>query len=103
MEGYSPLPPTPRRVSGWLPTRRACASVERTVAPNQAPGKTRSAAYLASPVSFSGPSRRNGRTGRARPGVGVPEGTTTGVSTTGVGGADGIVLIVTALSLRLGR
>jgi hypothetical protein len=42
------------------PTNRAWASVERMVAPYQAPGKTRSSAYLASPVSFAGPSRRRG-------------------------------------------
>jgi hypothetical protein len=41
-------------------TKRACASVERIVAPYHAPGKTRSSAYLASPVSFDGPSRRSG-------------------------------------------
>ena len=34
---------------------RAWGSVERMVAPYQAPGKTRSSAYFAVPVSFSGP------------------------------------------------
>jgi hypothetical protein len=37
-------------------TKVACASVERIVAPYQAPGKTRSSAYFAAPVSFAGPS-----------------------------------------------
>ena len=41
-------------------TNVACASVERIVAPYQAPGKTRSSAYLAAPVSLAGPSRRSG-------------------------------------------
>jgi hypothetical protein len=40
--------------------RRACGSADRIVAPYQAPGKTRSSAYFASPVSFAGPSRRSG-------------------------------------------
>jgi hypothetical protein len=35
--------------SGSIATRRACASVERIVMPNQAPGKTRSSVYLAAP------------------------------------------------------
>ena len=51
---------------------RACASVERIVAPYQAPGKTRSSAYLAAPVSLAGPSRRSGAAPRARPGAIVP-------------------------------
>ena len=53
-------------------TNRACASVERMVAPNQAPGKTRSSAYFAAPVSLAGPSRRSGPAPRARPGAIVP-------------------------------
>ena len=57
-------------------TNRACGSVERIVAPNQAPGTTRSSAYFAAPVSFSGPSRRAGGTPRARPGTVVPVGMT---------------------------
>ena len=53
-------------------TNRACASVERMVAPNQAPGKTRSSVYFAAPVSLAGPSRRSGPAPRARPGAIVP-------------------------------
>ena len=48
--------PSPRSI----PSRRAWGSVERMVAPYHAPAKTRSSAYLASPVSLSGPSRRSG-------------------------------------------
>ena len=55
----------------------ACASVERIVAPYQAPGKTRSSAYLAAPVSLAGPSRRSGAAPRARPGAIVPGSITT--------------------------
>ncbi len=61
--------------------RRACASVERMVAPYQAPGKTRSSAYFARPVSFSGPSRRLGeaaarpRASSSGPGANSGEGT----------------------------
>src|SRR4029077_18938324 len=40
--------------------RRARASVDRIVAPYQAPGKTRSSVYLAAPVNLAGPSRRRG-------------------------------------------
>ena len=58
-------------------TNVACASVERIVAPYQAPGKTRSSAYLAAPVSLAGPSRRSGAAPRARPGAIVPGSTTT--------------------------
>ncbi len=58
---------------------RACASVERMVAPNQAPGKTRSSAYLAAPVSLAGPSRRSGAAPLALPGTIVPGWTMTGV------------------------
>src|SRR3954469_8405834 len=39
---------------------------------------TRSSAYLASPVSFAGPSRRSGAAGRARPGAMVPGATISG-------------------------
>ena len=49
-------------------TNRACASVERIVAPYQAPGKTRSSAYFAAPVSLAGPSRRSGAAPRRAPG-----------------------------------
>src|SRR5256885_1817783 len=82
---------------------RACGSVERTVAPNHAPGKTRSSAYLARPVSFSGPSRRSGKADRARPGAGVPGGTITGDSTTGIAGAieGGATRVVIRASLLL--
>jgi hypothetical protein len=38
----------------------ARGSVDRIVAPYQAPGKTRSSAYFAAPVSLAGPSRRVG-------------------------------------------
>src|SRR5215203_2082300 len=55
----------------------ACASVERIVAPYQAPGKTRSSVYLAAPVSLAGPSRRSGAAPRTRPGVSVPGSITT--------------------------
>ena len=65
---------------------RACASVERIVAPYQAPGKTRSSAYLAAPVSLAGPSRRSGAAPRARPGTIVP-----GSTRTGAGGAVRVV------------
>src|SRR4051812_45168604 len=58
------------------PTKRARGSLERIVAPNQAPGTTRSSAYFARPVSLSGPSRRSGTAGRARPGAIVPGWTT---------------------------
>ena len=64
--------PVERR--GRARARRTCAwaSVERIVAPYQAPGKTRSSAYFAAPVSLAGPSRRSGGnaarpTGRDRP------------------------------------
>ena len=67
-------------------SNRACASVERIVAPNQAPGKTRSSAYFAAPVSLSGPSRRSGATPRARPGAIVP-----GRMTTAPGGSVRVV------------
>src|SRR4051812_7496545 len=39
---------------------------------------TRSSAYLASPVSFAGPSRRSGAAGRSRPGAIVPGATISG-------------------------
>ena len=42
-----------------------------------APGKTRSSAYFAAPVSFEGPSRRSGAEPRARPGTIVPGSMTT--------------------------
>ena len=50
-------------------TKVACASVERIVAPYQAPGTTMSSVYSAVPVSLAGPSRRSGAAGRARPGT----------------------------------
>ncbi len=56
--------------SSSSPSRRACASVERMVAPYQAPGNTRSSVYLASPVSLPGPSRRSGA-GVASPSTGA--------------------------------
>src|SRR5215207_9327156 len=56
----------------------ACASLERIVAPYQAPGTTMSSVYRAVPVSFAGPSRRNGAAGRRTlPGTAVPGWTTT--------------------------
>ena len=52
--------------SSSMPSSRACGSVDRIVAPYQAPGKTRSSVYLAAPVSLAGPSRRSGSGARAR-------------------------------------
>jgi hypothetical protein len=72
--------------SSSIASRRACGSVERIVAPNQAPGKTRSSAYFASPVSLAGPSRRRGAAGRARPGAGASTGMTSGVASGAEGG-----------------
>ena len=69
--------------SSSIASRRACGSVERIVAPNHAPGKTRSSAYFASPVSLAGPSRRRGAAGRARPGAGASTGMTSGVASGG--------------------
>ncbi len=69
-------------------TNRACASVERIVAPNQAPGKTRSSVYLAAPVSLAGPSRRNGAAPRARPGHDRPGLDDDGVGRGGARGQD---------------
>src|SRR5436190_24188930 len=65
-------------------TKRARGSLERIVAPNQAPGTTRSSAYFDRPVSLSGPSRRSGAAGRARPAAIVP-GSTTRASGAGPG------------------
>ncbi len=45
-----------------MPSRRACASVARTVAPYHAPGTTRSSVNCEAPVSFAAPSRRTGST-----------------------------------------
>ena len=56
--------------SSSIASRRAWGTVERIVAPYQAPGNTRSSAYSACPVSLAGPSRRVG-IGTARPGTGV--------------------------------
>ena len=58
---------------GRSPSSRACGSVERIVAPYQAPGKTRSSVYSAAPVSLAGPSRRVG-SGTATPRTGVEDG-----------------------------
>ena len=69
--------------SSSMPSRRACGSVDRIVAPNQAPGKTRSSAYFAVPVSLAGPSRRSGDAGRARPGAGHRCGRMSGVVSAG--------------------
>src|SRR5689334_1229252 len=74
------------------PTKRAWASVERIVMPNQAPGKTRSSAYFASPVSFAGPSRRSGPPPRASPGTIVPGATMSGSGAARVG-ATGLVRV----------
>ena len=78
-------PPSSRSMA----SRRAWASVERTVAPNHAPGNTRSSAYFASPVSFSGPSRRSGNAS-IRPRLAAP-----GLTVTGFGAAvrPGVVVV----------
>ena len=47
--------------SSSIAEQRGVRSVERIVAPYQAPGKTRSSVYSAVPVSLAGPSRRAGR------------------------------------------
>ena len=56
--------------SSSIASSRACGTVERIVAPYQAPGNTRSSVYSARPVSLAGPSRRSG-SGTARPSLGV--------------------------------
>src|SRR6185437_4660321 len=71
--------------SGSMATSFARASVERIVMPYQAPGKTRSSVYFAAPVSFAGPSRRNGKA-EARPGTRWPGSTTRARSTASVPG-----------------
>ena len=58
--------------SSSIASSRAWGTVERIVAPYQAPGKTRSSAYRACPVSLAGPSRRVG-SGTATPRTGAAD------------------------------
>ncbi len=91
-----------------MATKRAWASVERIVAPNHAPGNTRSSAYLAAPVSLSGPSRRSGAAPRARPGAISPRRTTRASGAlrrgaTGVVRLGGVRIVMRLGSTLLGR